>query len=172
MLEDLPSLPSLIRGTPGTVPMARSNSLPVLTLRELHALKQKYGGVGIVRGGEWAWVSRADQVSSSSTSNGPTCNDPFAPETSYPPTTPDYHYTPSNDREDQTVSIVNDSRRPGAPAIAVPISHTPSPRHKITRYKSLPGGYHGLGLSIVVPRLSSRIRILSHIGNMDTSLCV
>lgn len=41
-----------------TVPMTRSNSLPVLTLRELQALKQKDGELGIYRGGDWAWVSR------------------------------------------------------------------------------------------------------------------
>ncbi|OCF72736.1 hypothetical protein I204_05965 [Kwoniella mangroviensis CBS 8886] len=41
-----------------TVAMTRSNSLPVLTLRELHALKEKDGELGIQRGGDWAWVSR------------------------------------------------------------------------------------------------------------------
>ncbi|WRT67971.1 uncharacterized protein IL334_004945 [Kwoniella shivajii] len=43
-----------------TVAMTRSNSLPVLTLRELHALKEKDGELGIQRGGDWAWVSRED----------------------------------------------------------------------------------------------------------------
>lgn len=43
---------------PLTVPMTRSNSLPVLTLRELQALKDKDGELGINRGGDWAWVSR------------------------------------------------------------------------------------------------------------------
>lgn len=54
---------------PGTVPMTRSNSLPVLTLRELQALKQKDGELGIARGGEWAWVSRemADEGSAEDT---------------------------------------------------------------------------------------------------------
>ncbi|WWC70954.1 uncharacterized protein I206_104906 [Kwoniella pini CBS 10737] len=41
-----------------TVAMTRSNSLPVLTLRELEALKEKDGELGIQRGGDWAWVSR------------------------------------------------------------------------------------------------------------------
>ncbi|WWC88661.1 uncharacterized protein L201_003574 [Kwoniella dendrophila CBS 6074] len=41
-----------------TVAMTRSNSLPVLTLRELQALKEKDGELGIQRGGDWAWVSR------------------------------------------------------------------------------------------------------------------
>lgn len=43
-----------------TVPMMRSNSLPVLTLRELEALKEKDGELGIARGSNWAWVSRED----------------------------------------------------------------------------------------------------------------
>ncbi|WVQ85061.1 hypothetical protein IAT38_007225 [Cryptococcus sp. DSM 104549] len=43
---------------PATVAMTRSNSLPVLTLRELDALKEKDGELGIQRGGDWAWVSR------------------------------------------------------------------------------------------------------------------
>ncbi len=45
-------------GTLGTVAMTRSNSGPVLTLRELQALQQKDGELGIARGGEWAWMSR------------------------------------------------------------------------------------------------------------------
>jgi hypothetical protein len=51
-------MPDLMGGMPVTVPMTRSNSLPVLTLRELQALRQKDGELGIARGGEWAWVSR------------------------------------------------------------------------------------------------------------------
>jgi hypothetical protein len=43
---------------PSTVPMTRSNSLPVMTLQELQALKQKDGELGIYRGGDWAWISR------------------------------------------------------------------------------------------------------------------
>ncbi|KAK8858761.1 hypothetical protein IAR55_002990 [Kwoniella newhampshirensis] len=43
---------------PSTVAMTRSNSLPVLTLRELSALREKDGELGIQRGGDWAWVSR------------------------------------------------------------------------------------------------------------------
>lgn len=43
---------------PPVVPMTRSNSLPVLTLRELEALKEKDGELGIARGSNWAWVSR------------------------------------------------------------------------------------------------------------------
>lgn len=42
-----------------TVPMTRYNSLPVLTLRELEAMKEKDGELGIERGGDWAWVSSA-----------------------------------------------------------------------------------------------------------------
>lgn len=42
----------------GTVAMTRSNSLPVLTLRELEAMKAKDSQLGIARGGDWAWVSR------------------------------------------------------------------------------------------------------------------
>jgi hypothetical protein len=40
------------------VPMTRCTSLPIMTLRELEALKQKDEELGIVRGGDWAWVSR------------------------------------------------------------------------------------------------------------------
>ena len=43
---------------PPVVHMTRSNSLPVLTLRELEALKEKDGELGIARGSSWAWVSR------------------------------------------------------------------------------------------------------------------
>ena len=42
---------------PATVAMTRSNSLPVLTLRELEAQVEKDGELGIRRGGDWAWVS-------------------------------------------------------------------------------------------------------------------
>jgi hypothetical protein len=45
-----------------SVYMTRSNSLPVLTLRELDALKEKDGELGIARGGGWAWVNREDDV--------------------------------------------------------------------------------------------------------------
>ena len=45
---------------PGTVAMTRSNSLPVLTLRELEALKQKDGELGIAPGRDWAWMSWED----------------------------------------------------------------------------------------------------------------
>lgn len=40
-----------------TVPMTRSNSLPVLTQRELDAMTDKDGELGIARGSHWAWVS-------------------------------------------------------------------------------------------------------------------
>lgn len=40
--------------------MTRSNSLPVLTLRELEALKQKDGELGIAPGRDWAWMSWED----------------------------------------------------------------------------------------------------------------
>lgn len=43
---------------PATVAMTRCNSLPVLTLRELEAIQEKDGDLGIQRGGHWAWVSR------------------------------------------------------------------------------------------------------------------
>lgn len=43
---------------PPTVAMTRCNSLPVLTLRELQAIREKDGDSGIQRGGHWAWVSR------------------------------------------------------------------------------------------------------------------
>ena len=43
---------------PGTVTMSRSTSLPVMTIRELEALKEKDGELGIARGGGWAWVSQ------------------------------------------------------------------------------------------------------------------
>ena len=55
-------VPSLVGDIPGTVPMMRSNSLPVLTLRELIALKEKDGELGIARGGGWAWVAREEDV--------------------------------------------------------------------------------------------------------------
>jgi hypothetical protein len=41
--------------------MLRRNSLPVLTLRELDALKEKDGELGIERGGGWAWVRRGSE---------------------------------------------------------------------------------------------------------------
>lgn len=44
----------------GVVPMMRSNSLPVLTLRELDAMKDKDGELGISRGMHWAWVSNEE----------------------------------------------------------------------------------------------------------------
>ncbi|ODN93428.1 hypothetical protein L198_05293 [Cryptococcus wingfieldii CBS 7118] len=47
---------------PTTVAMSRFNSLPVLTLRELEALIDKDGELGIQRGGHWAWVSREVKV--------------------------------------------------------------------------------------------------------------
>ncbi|WVW84887.1 hypothetical protein I302_106922 [Kwoniella bestiolae CBS 10118] len=57
--EDIESPPkSRARLLSATVAMTRSNSLPVLTLRELQALKEKDGELGIQRGGDWAWVSR------------------------------------------------------------------------------------------------------------------
>ncbi|ORY30558.1 hypothetical protein BCR39DRAFT_505084 [Naematelia encephala] len=49
-----------------TVPMMRSNSLPVMTLRELQALKEKDGELGITRGGNWAWISRDDELAEES----------------------------------------------------------------------------------------------------------
>ena len=54
-------MPSLVGGFPGTVPMTRSSSLPVMTLRELQALKDKDGELGIARGGGWAWVSHQEE---------------------------------------------------------------------------------------------------------------
>lgn len=42
------------------VAMMRSNSLPVLTLRELDAMKDKDGELGISRGMHWAWVSNEE----------------------------------------------------------------------------------------------------------------
>ena len=42
----------------GTVPMTRSNSLPILTYRELDAMMEKDGELGLARGREFAWVSR------------------------------------------------------------------------------------------------------------------
>jgi hypothetical protein len=41
--------------------MTRSNSLPVLTQRELDAMTDKDGELGIARGTHWAWVSRGDE---------------------------------------------------------------------------------------------------------------
>lgn len=54
-------VPSLVGGFPGTVPMTRSSSLPVMTLRELQALEEKDGELGIARGGGWAWVSHEEE---------------------------------------------------------------------------------------------------------------
>nr|XP_031864387.1 uncharacterized protein CI109_000300 [Kwoniella shandongensis]KAA5531459.1 hypothetical protein CI109_000300 [Kwoniella shandongensis] len=56
--EVTPMDPAKPRLMPSNVAMTRSNSLPVLTLRELIALKEKDGELGIQRGGDWAWVSR------------------------------------------------------------------------------------------------------------------
>jgi hypothetical protein len=42
------------------VDMMRSNSLPVLTQRELDAMQDKDGELGIARGSHWAWVSQED----------------------------------------------------------------------------------------------------------------
>lgn len=47
---------------PPTVAMTRCNSQPVLTLRELQAIREKDGDLGIQRGGHWAWVSREVMV--------------------------------------------------------------------------------------------------------------
>lgn len=44
----------------GTVAMTRSNSLPVLTLRELEAMKEKDEELGIARGSGWVWVDQED----------------------------------------------------------------------------------------------------------------
>jgi len=61
--QDRERLPSLVGGTPGTVPMTRSNSLPVMTIREMQALREKDSELGIARGGGWAWVaSRQEEV--------------------------------------------------------------------------------------------------------------
>ena len=40
-----------------TVPMTRSTSSPVMSMKSLEALRMKDGELGIVRGGMWAWVS-------------------------------------------------------------------------------------------------------------------
>ena len=60
--ETADRVPSLVGGFPGTVPMSRSSSLPVMTLRELQALKEKDGELGIARGGGWAWVSHQEET--------------------------------------------------------------------------------------------------------------
>ncbi|WVR06518.1 hypothetical protein IAU60_003549 [Kwoniella sp. DSM 27419] len=105
------------RFLPATVAMTRSNSLPVLTLRELEALKEKDGELGIQRGGDWAWVSRGsidereDTASTSTTSlDTPyeqqpftSFQDPFAalreeprgPTYTPKATSSDYRYSPS-----------------------------------------------------------------------------
>ena len=57
-VEQDSSVTAMAAGMPEIVPMTRSNSLPILTLRELMALKQKDGELGIARGGEYAWVLR------------------------------------------------------------------------------------------------------------------
>jgi len=44
------------RANAAAVAMMRSNSLPVLTQRELEALQDKDGELGIARGAHWAWV--------------------------------------------------------------------------------------------------------------------
>lgn len=46
--------------TPRTVAMTRFNSLPVLTLRELEAMKTKDRQLGIARGGDYAWFPREE----------------------------------------------------------------------------------------------------------------
>ena len=43
------------------VDMMRSNSLPVLTQRELDAMQDKDGELGIARGTHWAWVQDDDR---------------------------------------------------------------------------------------------------------------
>lgn len=55
--EDDTILPAMEALWSATGAMTRSSSLPVLTLREFHALQQKDGELAIVRGGGWAWVS-------------------------------------------------------------------------------------------------------------------
>lgn len=42
--------------------MTRSNSLPIMTLNELEALRRRDEDHGIVRGGHWAWVSKEVEV--------------------------------------------------------------------------------------------------------------
>jgi hypothetical protein len=42
------------------IEMMRSNSLPVLTQRELDAMQDKDGELGIARGTHWAWVQDDD----------------------------------------------------------------------------------------------------------------
>lgn len=62
--EDGDQLGPLDSGPPAAanvVPMTRSNSLPVLTLREVDALREKDGELGIARGTHWAWVSNEDE---------------------------------------------------------------------------------------------------------------
>jgi len=54
--EDDTMLPAMEALWSATGAMTRSSSLPVLTLREFHALQQKDGELAIARGGGWAWV--------------------------------------------------------------------------------------------------------------------
>ena len=72
--EDQPTLlvmetmdEAMSAGPGSTVPMTRSNSLPVLTQREVEALREKDGELGITRGGDFAWVSHdtADETDDS-----------------------------------------------------------------------------------------------------------
>lgn len=60
-LEVIPSDDAPLAGPPA-VPMTRSNSLPILSLQELAALRQRDEEHGIVRGGQWAWVSKEVEV--------------------------------------------------------------------------------------------------------------
>lgn len=48
-------------GATSAVPMTRSNSLPVMTQRELDAMTDKDGELGIARGSHWAWVTTGQE---------------------------------------------------------------------------------------------------------------
>ncbi|TYJ58331.1 hypothetical protein B9479_000877 [Cryptococcus floricola] len=132
---------------PTTVAMSRFNSLPVLTLRELEALIDKDGELGIQRGGHWAWVSREVKVDEHGNEvdkfpqgpvsqrpilgamTSPSFSDPFPSRfganntQAYIPiaTSADYHYSPTYNHRRMSEAPVsptlegNNSRRPSMP---------------------------------------------------------
>lgn len=55
--DTVPAEPGYALSLP--VPMTRSLSMPILTLREVSAVKDKEAELGIVRNEGWAWVSGA-----------------------------------------------------------------------------------------------------------------
>jgi hypothetical protein len=65
-----------------SIGMTRSNSLPVLTLRELEAIKQKDAELGIARGSDWAWVGSEEEGESI---NSEEIETPALTETPIPP---------------------------------------------------------------------------------------